>query len=57
MNERFEDKTAGEVWAELPRTEPIPLWDVESGRFIADMDYAEELPESTFRQIMRKIFE
>lgn len=38
------EKSSGEVWAELANTEPIPLWDVENGRFIADMDYAEPEP-------------
>jgi hypothetical protein len=38
------EKTNGEIWASLEDTQPIPLWDVENGKFIADMDYAEPIP-------------
>lgn len=37
----MEEQLGGDIWALLPKTEPIPLWDVENGRFIAEMDYNE----------------
>lgn len=29
---------SGEVWASLDQTQPIPLWDVEGGRFLPETD-------------------
>jgi len=46
------EKTPSEIWAETAPTEPIPIWDVENGRFIFEMDAdkPETVSELTIRE-------